>query len=270
MLLRSVLVSAPPTLAVARAYRREVVRRPGFLALLVAGVALLVFSRAFASFGFGQERSLVRQGMLETISMVVATIVILFGAAAVGRDLESRSVLLLLAKPLSRPAFLVGRFFALFQACAYAAAPLLVLAIVLLGAGEANPPADRAEAVALVQGVLIALGQAMALAALVLVLSATLPSALVLPLAIGLALLGLVAEPLRASLAPDAPALLHGLLRTAGLLLPPLHEPAAAGTVAFEGGLETTPFLIRISRSIVYSIAALSAAAMALGRKDLT
>jgi len=270
LLLRNVLVSAPPALVVARAYRREVVRRPGFLGLLLAGVALLILSRAFASFGFGQERSLVRQGMLETIAMILGAVVVLFGAGAVGRDLESRSALLLLAKPLSRSAFLAGRFLALVQACAFAAAPLLILAIVLLGAGEANASVGLDEAAALTQGVVIALGQAMALAALVLALSAMLPSALVLPVAIGCALLGLVAEPLRVSLATDASPFLHGLLRTAGLLLPPLHEPAAASPVAFGGGLDTTSFLIRLSRSIVYSITALSAAALALGRKDLT
>jgi len=258
------------TSAVARAYRREVTRRPGYLGLLATALALLLVARTFDLFGFGQERNLVTQQMLETIALTLSIVVLLFGAGAIGRDLENRSALLFLAKPLGRGAFLLGRFLGLAQCCLIAAAPLLVASIVVLGHGESSKPVSAAEARTLAEGVLVALGQAAALAAFVLLLSTALPSPVVLAVAIGGAALGLIVEPLRASLDPGASVFLHGAVRVVGLVVPPLHEPAAATTVAFDGGLSAPALLVRLARSLVYAVAALAAATFALGRKDLT
>ena len=99
------------TLALARLTAVDLLRQPATWLALIIGVALLGLSLIFGMFSFADTD---RMRMLCSAGIAVHALVALFvgvvGATiAVHRELADRTALTLLAKPLSRGAFLVGK-----------------------------------------------------------------------------------------------------------------------------------------------------------------
>jgi len=109
-------------MAIAGTTARELVRSPAFTILVGAAAAVAALSPMFAFFHLGEEEKMVVDLGLGT-ALVAGLIVGLLGASwAVNEELESLSALAVLAKPVSRTSFLLGKYLGVLAAAMVAVA----------------------------------------------------------------------------------------------------------------------------------------------------
>ncbi|MBN2582793.1 MAG: ABC transporter permease subunit [Planctomycetes bacterium] len=106
---------------------REVVRQPIFILVLALAAAVLVLMMVLPLFGFADEIVLFKDLALHTSALAVVFLVALTAASSVAEELESKTALALLAKPVGRWQLLVGKFAGIVLALVVATAVLAVL-----------------------------------------------------------------------------------------------------------------------------------------------
>lgn len=259
-------------LALARLTAADLLRQPGTWLAVAVGLALLGLSLVFGMFNFAEAD---RMRMLCSSGIAVHALVALFvgvlgASVAVHRELAERTALTLLAKPLSRAAFLGGK--ALGVLAAVAACGLLIAlahaATVQLGSvtgfefdrghdhhhhhalDEPVPVPWRS----LAGGHLLALAQAACLSGL----------AVLLALRLGLAgnIIACFAVWVVAHLLPQLG--LHG-----AFAVPALDLLAADDAAQVEGGLPASTVLAGLLHAALWCAGALVLALALLKRQDL-
>ena len=110
----------------------EAVRQPVFYVVVFLGSALTFFSPSFALFHLGEEAKMVADLGMGTI-LVGSLLVTLFGSSAlVAEEIEKRTVLIVLSKPVGRCEFIVGKYLGVVFSgwvCATALAASLLVAL---------------------------------------------------------------------------------------------------------------------------------------------
>jgi len=106
----------------------EITRRPIFYITLFAFAVLIYSSHFLTQFAFFQEVNMVREMGLASIALWGFVVVVSVTGVIVTQELEDRTAVTLLSKPLRRSAFLLGKYFGVMLALA---AGMLVLAGVL-------------------------------------------------------------------------------------------------------------------------------------------
>lgn len=96
--------------ALSRATYRAVVSRPVFYVTLLIFAAMVFLSQYITLFQFYKEQNLIREMGIATITLWALILVAIVSAALVTSELEDRTAVLLLSKPLRRSHFLVGKF----------------------------------------------------------------------------------------------------------------------------------------------------------------
>lgn len=105
-------------LALASATRGDLVRRPLYHFVLL-GLALMIFLSQYVTlFSFYQEMNLVREMGMATITFFGFILIVLLAGVVVTDELEDRTAVTLLTKPISRAAFLLGKYLGLLGAVA--------------------------------------------------------------------------------------------------------------------------------------------------------
>lgn len=95
---------------IARNTFKEAIRdRVLYLLLFFAGVAILL-SRVLALLTVGDRMKIVKDVGLASISLFGALMAILIGTGLVSKEIEKRTIFTLLAKPIRRAEFLLGKF----------------------------------------------------------------------------------------------------------------------------------------------------------------
>lgn len=89
---------------------REAVLQPLYHIVLWLCVALLFLAHPFTQFYFSQEQYAVREVALATISLSGVILAVLSAGLVITREVEKLTVLTIFSKPVSRGAFLVGKF----------------------------------------------------------------------------------------------------------------------------------------------------------------
>jgi ABC-type transport system involved in multi-copper enzyme maturation permease subunit len=118
----------PALLSLTFATYGEVVRRPLYPILLLTFSAGILLSKFLTLFSFYQEMNMVREMGIATLSFWGFLILAVLSGVVVTQELEDRTALSLLSKPLLRRDFLLGKFAGLVLALLPG---LLVLAVVL-------------------------------------------------------------------------------------------------------------------------------------------
>lgn len=107
----------PKLFAVARAAFREGYRQPMFWLFVVAAVSWLFLSPFLPYFTFGEDYIMVKELGYDTIMFAAVA----FGAIAAGlsisEEIEGRTAVTLMSKPVSRRQFLLGKFLGILLAC---------------------------------------------------------------------------------------------------------------------------------------------------------
>lgn len=102
-----------PTLTLALATYGETVRRPLYCILTLCFAVAVFLSKMLTMFSFHQEVNMVREMGMATIIFWAFIIVLLTPASVVTQELEDRTAVTLLSKPLLRRDFILGKYFGL-------------------------------------------------------------------------------------------------------------------------------------------------------------
>ncbi len=258
------------TLALARLTAVDLLRQPATWLALIIGVALLGLSLIFGMFSFADTD---RMRMLCSAGIAVHALVALFvgvvGATiAVHRELADRTALTLLAKPLSRGAFLLGKAGGVLAAVALCGLLLALVHVACvhlgsitgfefdrLGHGHRNPEDIVAIPwLSLLGGHALALAQAACLTCL----------AVVLALRLGLAgnIIVCFGAWVVAHLLPQIG--MHG-----AVILPALDILAADDAAQVEGGLPLATVGVGLTYAVLWCSGALALGLALFERQDI-
>lgn len=94
----------------------EITRRPLYSLLLLTFALGIFLSRFLTLFSFYQEIHMVREMGIATITLWTFLIIVVTSGTVVAQELEDRTAVTLLSKPVRRADFLLGKFFGLWLA----------------------------------------------------------------------------------------------------------------------------------------------------------
>ena len=97
-------------LAIARNTFLESIRQPVALVMLVIGTLLIILSNPFAAFTMQDDQHMFIDIGLSTIFTCGAILAAFLSAGVVNREIENRTVLTVVSKPVPRPLFVFGKF----------------------------------------------------------------------------------------------------------------------------------------------------------------
>lgn len=236
---------------------RESIRDRLMAGVLVAGLVLLGITQLVTTLAMGEGRRLTVDLGLTSISLLGLFVVILVGTSLVAKELERRTIYTLLARPLSRPSYIVGKWLGLSGALWVVAAVVgagLGMVLALRGWGGHGLP--------LVQGVYLAGLELTVVAAIAVMFSALSSPVLSALYTLGLFAVGQWSDDLRA-FATKFPPALGRMLETFANLVPnlPLFNMRTLvadghGTTALHLGLATAYALVYVGCTLALAAAA--------------
>jgi len=89
---------------------QEAVRQSLFYIVLAVSAVLLLISPLFCLFAFGEELSMMREVGMATITFAGMLIAILTASQVITNEIENLTAIMLLAKPVRRSEFILGKF----------------------------------------------------------------------------------------------------------------------------------------------------------------
>jgi len=249
-------------LVVAHNTFREVTRDRVVAGAVVAGLALLAITQVVGPLALGEGGRLTVDLGLSGISVLGLLVIVLSGTSLVAKEVERRTIYNLLSRPITRPAYLVGKWAGLSAALWTVA---LLLGLALWGVLAARGLGDRGPAV--LQGVYLAGLELTVLTSLAVMFSALSTPVLSALYTLGFYAVGQWSYDLRglAARLPEGPG---ALLGTAASLVPnlPLFNMR---TLAAEGQPTTWLHLVLASGyAAVYVGCVLCLATAAFESKD--
>jgi len=96
--------------AVATATTKEAIGQPVFAVALIAGAVLLLAFIVIPYNTFGEDVKMLKDSGLTLIKVLALLVVIWTASVAVADEIEGRTALTVLSKPLTRPQFILGKF----------------------------------------------------------------------------------------------------------------------------------------------------------------
>ncbi len=94
----------------------EITRRPLYYILLLSFAVAVFFSKMLTLFSFHQEMNMVREMGMATLTFWGFIIIVITSGIIVTQELEDRTAVTLLSKPIRRSDFLLGKFLGLWLA----------------------------------------------------------------------------------------------------------------------------------------------------------
>ncbi len=116
--------------ALAKATVQEAIRRRVLNVLLLFAVATVFFSQVFKSFAPGEEEKFLIDMGINTVRLFGVLIAIVLGASLIPTEIERKTIHVILAKPVNRTHFIVGKF--LGSAIAVVGSAALMAAVFLV------------------------------------------------------------------------------------------------------------------------------------------
>ncbi|MDB5306025.1 MAG: transporter permease [Gemmataceae bacterium] len=118
LLMPVVLVAVwPKGGAVALAAYREGWRQPMFWLITVFAIGLTWFSVIIPYFTFGDDYKMMKQIGFDVIMMAASLFGVLAASMSISEEIEGRTAVTLMSKPVNRRQFLVGKFLGILMAC---------------------------------------------------------------------------------------------------------------------------------------------------------
>jgi ABC-type transport system involved in multi-copper enzyme maturation permease subunit len=97
-------------LTIAFATAKEAIRQPAFFVMAVFAGALLIFTIFLSYFTFGEDIKMYKDTGLTTISFSCMLLALLTASSTVAEEIEGKTAITLLSKPINRRQFIVGKF----------------------------------------------------------------------------------------------------------------------------------------------------------------
>jgi len=250
-------------LAVARGTFREAVRDRVLFLVVGFGVAVLVLSRVLSPIALGEGDRVTIDLGLSALGLLGIVIVALVGTGLVHKELERRTIHVVLSRPVSRASYLVGKWLGLSGTMA---AAVLAMGVILLGVAvsmrgpQAIGPVTQAV-------FLLALANVV-LAALAVLFSSLSTPVLSVVYTLGLYATGFWTNDMR-DFAQAMPGGLGSLVRGASFVIPNLELFNLRPQVAHMESAPMIQLVIAIGYAFAYAAAVLALAVVAFERREL-
>ncbi len=89
----------------------ETIRQPIFAVIIVAALFLLFISPTITMYGLDEDTKLLREICLSTLFLTGLFISIFSAAGAIAEEIENKTILTVMSKPVPRPMFIIAKFF---------------------------------------------------------------------------------------------------------------------------------------------------------------
>lgn len=101
---------------IARNTFAESVRQPIYLVLVLVGIGMLALLPFISAFAFRDDNKLLIQLGVSWISVILTLLAAFTATGVLVREIEDKTVLTIISKPVGRPAFILGKFLGVFAA----------------------------------------------------------------------------------------------------------------------------------------------------------
>lgn len=243
------------------AVRDRVLYNLVFFALLMIGAAILV-----GQISIGIEQSVIVSLGLTAISIIGIFIAVFIGVGLVSKEMDKRTLYALLAKPVQRWEFLLGKYGGLVMTLTVNTAAMALG--LYLALWTVKHPLERSDWYVLVAVYLILLKLALIVALAMLFSCFTTPFLAIL-FTIGLYIAGVFAEDLRAIQAVNLTPSTMKFLRGISYLLPNFENFNVMGAVAHGRPVSSTLVWQSTGYAVLYTAIVLAGAAMVFSRRNL-
>src|SRR5437764_6880708 len=98
------------SLTIALATAKETIRQPAFFVMAFFAGALLVVTIFVSYFTFGEDIKMYKDTGLTTISFFCMLLALLTASSTVAEEIEGKTAITLLSKPINRRQFIIGKF----------------------------------------------------------------------------------------------------------------------------------------------------------------
>ena len=98
------------SLTIALATAKEAIRQPAFFVLAFIAGASLIVSIFVSYFTFGEDIKMYKDTGLTTISFSCLLLALLTASSTVAEEIEGKTAITLLSKPINRRQFIIGKF----------------------------------------------------------------------------------------------------------------------------------------------------------------
>jgi len=95
---------------IAQATAKEAIRQPAFFVLMFIAILWLFWSVFVSYFTFGEDIKMYKDTGLTTISFVSLLLALLTASSTVAEEIEGKTAITLLSKPINRRQFIVGKY----------------------------------------------------------------------------------------------------------------------------------------------------------------
>ncbi len=95
---------------------KDIIRKPVYIITVLLFGILIFFSQHFTLFGFAKELNMVREMGIATMALWGFIVIVVFSGQIITQELEDRTAMVILTKPIRRGSFLLGKFFGIFLA----------------------------------------------------------------------------------------------------------------------------------------------------------
>ena len=102
-------------LAIMRNTFLESIRQPVVLVVCVAATILIVLTNPFSAWTMQDDQRMFVDIGLSTVFLATAVLAAFLATNVLSREIENRTVLTVVSKPVPRPIFIVGKFHGLLQ-----------------------------------------------------------------------------------------------------------------------------------------------------------
>jgi hypothetical protein len=106
-------LAAPRVAAVASATTKEAIGQPVFAVVIVAGIVLLLAFIVIPYNTFGEDVKMLKDSSLTLIKVLALLVVVWTASVAVAEEIEGRTAMTVLSKPIQRWQFILGKFIGL-------------------------------------------------------------------------------------------------------------------------------------------------------------
>ena len=117
---------------IARATTKEAIRQPIFFMLLAIATLSLIANAFVPFFTFGEDVKMLKDCGLATILICGMLLAVWTASSSISDEIEGKTAMTLLSKPINRRQFVLGKFMGIVQAVMWMMAPLVVVFLFLI------------------------------------------------------------------------------------------------------------------------------------------
>ena len=257
----------------------EAIRQPVFVVLLGVGCLLMLISPFIPYFTFGEDIKMVKDTGLSTILLLGLILALLTSSNTIAEDIEHRTAITLLSKPINRRQFIIGKFLGILVAVAV----IFVVLGILFGAVlyykvayDARESAKQTPTIAeqwaevqqVLPGLVLTYFQVVVLSALSVAISTRLPLVVNIVVCFAIYFLGHLA-PVMERASQGRFELVHFTAQMIGVVFPALEFFNVAPAVATGSAIPLSYVLWNLIYCILYSAVGILLAFILFEDRDL-